>query len=208
MKTLKTLFATALTAIVLSTTVFATNAAARGTIIEIRTANPDIKKVVIKGNLKVFIVQSRAEWISLDEGDVNRVSIKQVGNTLTLGSSEKTPVTVTLYVKDVYRIDASNNSSVKTVGKFDVKYLQVMLRDNATARIKANTESLYTVTSDHANLELLGTTQKHIVKTNGIAIMNTEKFAALVTNHESADTETAMNLDTAGRRQVLKVALK
>lgn len=192
MKTLKTLFASALTAIVLSATVFASTAAARGTMIEIRSANPDIKKVIVKGNLKVFVVQSQSEWISLDEEDRDLVSIKQVGNTLTVGTLVDRPISITLYVKDIYRIDAANQACVKTIGKFNVKYLQVMLKDNATARIKADTRSIYTVINDKADLELLGTSEKHIIRAHSTATMNTERFAAVVTNHEQGETETAM----------------
>lgn len=201
MKTLKTLFSSAMIAIVLSATVFTSTAAARGTMIDIRSANPDIKKVVVTGNLKVFVVQSKSEWISLDEEDRDQVSIKQVGNTLTVGSSVKRPISITVYVKDIYRIDASQQACVKTIGKFNVKYLQVMLRDNATARIKANTLSIYTVVNDRADLELLGNSEKHIIKTQGTATMNTERFAALVTNHEQPDTETAMIKDTVGKKE-------
>ncbi|MCX2481652.1 DUF2807 domain-containing protein [Pedobacter sp. MC2016-15] len=201
MKTLKTLFSSAMIAIVLSATVLTSTAAARGTMIDIRSANPDIKKVVVTGNLKVFVVQSKSEWISLDEEDRDQVSIKQVGNTLTVGSSVKRPISITVYVKDIYRIDASQQACVKTIGKFNVKYLQVMLRDNATARIKANTLSIYTVVNDRADLELLGNSEKHIIKTQGTATMNTERFAALVTNHEQPDTETAMIKDTVGKKE-------
>jgi len=201
MKTLKTLFSSAMIAIVLSATVFTSTAAARGTMIDIRSANPDIKKVVVTGNLKVFVVQSKSEWISLDEEDRDQVSIKQVGNTLTVGSSVKRPISITVYVKDIYRIDASQQACVKTIGKFNVKYLQVMLRDNATARIKANTLSIYTVVNDRADLELLGNSEKHIIKAQGTATMNTERFAALVTNHEQPDTETAMIKDTVGKKE-------
>ncbi|CAM4095930.1 hypothetical protein SAMN06265348_103510 [Pedobacter westerhofensis] len=208
MKTLKTLLASAFTAIVLSATVLASTAAARGTTIDIRSANPDIKKVVVKGNLRVFVVQSNSEWISMDEEDRDQVSIKQVGNTLTVGTELKRPVSITVYVKDIYRIDASDQACVKTIGKFNVKYLQVMLSDNATARIKASTHSIYTVVHDQADLELLGTTEKHIIRTHGTATMNTERLAALVTSHEPADTETAMIKDATGKRQGSNSALK
>jgi hypothetical protein len=202
MKTLKTLLASALTAIVLSATVFASTAAARGTMIEIRSAaNPDIKKVVVKGNLKVFVVQGNSEWISLDEEDRDLISIQQIGNTLTVGSSVKRPLSITVYVKDIYRIDASGQACVKTIGKFNVKYLQVMLRDNATARIKANTKSIYTVVRDQADLELLGNAEKHIINSDATAKMNTERFAALITDHESSSTQTAMIKDTTGKNQ-------
>lgn len=208
MKTLKTLLASAFTAIVLSATVLASTAAARGTTIDIRSANPDIKKVVVKGNLRVFVVQSNSEWISMDEEDRDQVSIKQIGNTLTVGTEVKKPISITVYVKDIYRIDASDQACVKTIGKFNVKYLQVMLRDNATARIKASTHSIYTVVNDRADLELLGTTEKHIIRTHGTATMNTERLAALVTSHETSDTETAMIKDTTGKRQGSNSALK
>lgn len=208
MKTFKTLTASVLAAIVLSFTAFATAASAKSTMVKIYTTNPDIKKVVIRGNLKVSIVQGRSEWVSLDEEDKGAISIKQIGNTLTLSSSESRPISLTLYVKDIYRIDAANTATVRTVGNFNMKFLQVMLKDNATARIKANTSSIYTVINDHANLELLGTTQKHIAKSEGLAVLNTERFAALETNHESSTMETAMNLDTAGRKSVVKSALK
>lgn len=192
MKTLKTFLVSALTVIVLSATVFASTAAVRGTMIDIRSSNPDIKKVIVKGNLRVFVVQSKSEWISLEEDDRDLVSIKQVGNTLTVGSLANRPISITVYVKDIYRIDAADQACVKTIGKFNLKYLQIMLKDNATARIKADTYSLYTVIDDKANLELLGTSEKHIIKAHGAAIMNTERFAALVTSSEQPETETAM----------------
>ena len=199
MKTLKTLFASALTAIILSATVFASTAAA-SPLVAVHTSNLDIKKIKATGNVKVFVAQASSEWVSMDEENLPKVSLKQIGNTLTISSSERNPVSVTVYVKDIYRIEASDKAVVKTVGKFNVKYLQVLLKDNAIARVKASTESIYTVISDQANLELLGTTDKHIVKKNGIGIINTEKFAALTTHHEAVEVETAMNIEKANAK--------
>lgn len=193
MKTLKTLFTSALTAIVLTATVFASTAAA-SPVMAIHTSNLDIKKIKVTGNAKVFVVQGSSEWVSMDEENLDKVSLKQIGNTLTISSTERNPVSVTVYVKDIYRIEACDKAVVKTVGKFNVKYLQVLLKDNAIARVKANTQSIYTVISDQANLELLGTTDKHIVKKNGVGIINTEKFAALTTHQEAVEVETAMNV--------------
>jgi len=200
MKTLKTLFTSALTAIILSATVFASTAAA-SPVIAIHTSNLDIKKIKVTGNVKVFVVQGSSDWVSMDEENLPKVSLKQIGNTLTISSSESNPISVTVYVKDIYRIEASDKAVVRTVGKFNVKYLQVLLRDNAIARVKASTQSIYTVISDQANLELLGTTDKHIVKKNGIGNINTEKFAALTTHHEAVDVETAMNIEKASPKK-------
>lgn len=192
MKTLKTITASALTVIFLSATVFATTAAAEGITIETKAAKSDIKKVVVRGNLKVVIVQSKSEKVTIDENDQSDVRISQVGNTLTLASSVNRPVTLTVYVKDIFRIDAADKAIVNTSGSFNVKYLQVFLKDNATARVNANTESLYTLIDGKANLELLGKSEQHIMQTKGLASLNTEKFAALVTESLPSEAEIAM----------------
>jgi hypothetical protein len=193
MKTsLKNLVATALTAIVLSSSVFTSVAAENVKFSGMAHVNPEIKKVIVSGNVKVLLVQSNREWVSLDEDKMDKVSIKQVGHTLTLSSTEKEPVMLTVYVTDPYRIDASNNACVKTVGTFNVKHLQVMVKDNAVAYVKAKTESIYTVVNGNANLELGGSTANHIIKTDGIGKLNMENFAALKTDNMSHEIEVAM----------------
>lgn len=209
MKTLKTLLTVTMTAIVLSATAFSSSAAEKvEQLMGVSTANPEIKKVIVSGSARVFLVQSDNEWVSYDSDDAKKVSIKQVGNSLYINSTEKSPVTLTVYVKNPYRVDASNNAVVKTVGKFNVPYLQLMLKDNATARIKAKTESLYTVVDDHSNLELLGSTGSHVIKAHAMASLNTDKFAALTTSREPLDTEVAMNVDSTSSHRIIQRASK
>ena len=191
--TIKTVVSTALVAVVLSASAFTTVAAEKVKVMEMASINPAIKKIVIKGNVKVTLVQSYNEQVAMDEENFDKVSIKQIGYTLNISSESKTPVKVTVYVYDPYRIDASENACVTTVGRFNVKHLQVMVRDNAVASIKAKTESLYTVVNGNANLELRGSTANHIIKTDGLAILNTEGLAALKTDRVTSDTEVAMN---------------
>ncbi|WP_158798688.1 GIN domain-containing protein [Pedobacter sp. L105] len=184
MKTsLKTLFAAVMTALVLSSSVLTSVAAEKNRAFKVTTANDEIKKIIVTGNTKVYLVQSNTESVTMDENDIDKVSVKQIGNELHISSSEASPVAVTVYVKDIFRVDAANTSVVKTVGTFNLKYLQVILRDDAVARIKANTESLYTVTDGRGNLELLGSTAKYTLKTNGIAKLNTNKFDAKATTY-------------------------
>lgn len=190
--TIKTVVSTALVALVLSASAFTTVAAEKVKGLETLAFNQAIKKIVITGNVKVMLVQSYTEQVAMDESDFDKVSIKQLGYTLNLSSNESKPVTVTVYVSDPYRIDASNNASVSTIGKFSVKHLQVMLRDNAVASIKAKTESIYTVVNGHANLELKGSTANHIIKTDGLATLDTREFAALKTDRISNEGEVAM----------------
>ena len=184
MKTLfNTLSKSTLVAIILLASFFSINASAATVTADKGGASLDIKKVVVTGNTKVLIVQSANESVTVDELDLDKVSIKQVGHTLTINSSEFNPVTVTVYVKDIYRISASDQASVRTTGKFNVKYLQVILKDDASARIKAVTESLYTAIDDQAQLTLIGTADNHVYKLAASAKIDTDKFAASKTEN-------------------------
>lgn len=190
---MKTLFATVLksssVAIVLLASVFSLTASAATVTVDPGAVNPDIKKVIVTGNTKVLLVQNTKEYVTMDNLDLEKVSLKQVGNTLTISSSESSPVTVTVYVKDLYRIDAADKSNVSTSGNFNLTNLQVMLKDDAIARIKATTSSLYTVIDGRANLELIGTSDSHISKMAGVATIDTDKFAALKTEAITAGNE-------------------
>ncbi|MCX2483169.1 GIN domain-containing protein [Pedobacter sp. MR2016-24] len=192
---MKTLFATVLksgsVAIVLLVSVFSLTASAANVTADRGSFNPDIKKVIVTGNTKVLLVQNNKEYVTMDNLDLEKVSLKQVGNTLTISSSESNPVTVTVYAKDLYRIDAADQASVKTSGNFNLKNLQVMLKDDAKARIKATTASLYTVIDGRAKLELIGTSDSHISKMAGLATIDKDKFAALKTESINGENKEA-----------------
>lgn len=194
MKTsLKTKLTTTLTAIILLASFFSLTASAETVKVDIGSFNQEIKKLIVTGNTKVLLVQSYNEYVTMEDTYMDKVSVKQVGNTLTINSNESDPAIVTVYVRELYRIDASGSACVKTTGKFNLKFLQVMLRDDASARVKANTESLYTVINDRADLELIGTTDSHILRSDGVAKLNTTKFAALKTERITAQSAVALN---------------
>lgn len=180
--------------------VFSLKASAATVIADKGSSSADIKRVVATGNVKVILLQNANERVQLDDVDLDKVSIKQVGNTLTISSTEPDQVTVAVYVKDIYRIDASGKAMVRTAGKFNVKFLQVLLKDDAIARVKTSTESIYTVIDGNSKLELLGTTEKHIAKTNGLASINTDKFAALKTVDESISAGVAASTNKVAVR--------
>jgi len=161
------------------------------------SVNPDIKKVVVTGNTVVYLIQGKRDWVSVEGIAMDKVSIKQIGHTLTIHSSEADPVVLTVYVKDIYRIDASGQAKVSTTGNFNLQNLQVMLKDKATARVRATTESLYTAVGDNAKLELVGKTNRHIVKANGTDQLKMDKFAALDTQYLPGNVAVAVNRKTA-----------
>ena len=206
MKTsLKRLLTATLTVFVLSATVLHSTAEAKVKKLTMSATKVDIKKVIVTGNTKVILVQSSKEWVALEDDMMDKVAIRQEGDILRISSAEETPVTVVVYVKNPYRVDASNTSTVDTRGNFKLKYLQLILKDSAKACIKATTESLYTAINDQSKLELLGTTQSHFIKTGGIASLKMNEFAALETTREvSGDT---MALNNANAMNTKKVAI-
>lgn len=152
---------------------------------------PDIQRITIKGNTKVILVQGKRDFITMDESDMDKVSVKQIGNTLTLNSTEAYRIVVFVHIKDIYRIVVSDQAIVQTLGKLNLKNLQVLLKDEAQARVRAITESLYTAINDKASLELIGSTDLHMYESGCMDKINTKKFAALKTKNSYPTQKTA-----------------
>ncbi|SEA17114.1 GIN domain-containing protein [Pedobacter hartonius] len=161
------------------------------------TTNTDFKKIMVCGNTIVYFVQARKDQVTIDEGDPATVSIKQEGHKLTIFSDQKTPAIVTVYFKNIYRIDASDKVTVRSAGKINLENLQVLLRNDAKARIKTNTQSLYTVVDDGAKLELLGTTVQHISKIEERATLDVKNFTAQIIRQNQQDGIIARTADEA-----------
>jgi len=191
---MKTLLKLNFGALILLASLFSISASAATSAIEKNSTTTPIKKVVVTGNTKVIIIQNDRDMVKMDELDMDKVSVKQIGHTLTISSNEIIPITVMVYVRDIYRINASDRASVSTSGKFTVKNLQVILTDRATGRIKAYTESLYTAITHHAKLKLLGTSTNHDFKMAGLAQMNTDKFTALKSENITSPEEVTASL--------------
>lgn len=138
----------------------------------------DVKKITVTGNTIVYLVQSETDHVAIEQGDAQDITVKQIGHTLSIGSDTNEPAIVTVYFKDIYRVDASGNATVISVGKLDLAYLQILLKDKAEARIKADTRSLYTVTDGLSRLELIGTTLEHIVQTSEGSRLKVKNFLA------------------------------
>jgi hypothetical protein len=112
----------------------------------------------------------------------------QDGSTLKITSADNSQAKITVYVKSIYRVQASDDAVVKTDGKLDVKYLQVLLKGNAVAQISSKTESLYTVMEENADLKLTGATNNHILVMGSTPKLNLDRFAALKTEMSAPKT--------------------
>ncbi|EOR96126.1 hypothetical protein ADIARSV_0639 [Arcticibacter svalbardensis MN12-7] len=149
-------------------------------------ANPEktsIKKIIIKGNVKVFLIQRDKEAVVIkDTYDPNKTRVTTNGISLLINSDEKEPVTVVVYAKSPFRIDASNNSYVKTIGEFNLPYLQVFVNDNAKADINSITQSLYTRVNQLATLKISGISDEHFMVRSNNAKLKMDKLYCMKTS--------------------------
>ena len=182
MKTsIQTLAKSVVAAIVLSATIFTASASANETKPVKVSAPKNFSKVIVSGNVEVTLIQSGTESVSYADDNTGKVKVIQDGYDLKITSEDKSPAKIVVYVKNIYRVQASDNAVVKTNGQLDTKYLQLFLKGNATAEINSATESLYTVIEDKADLKLSGATQKHTLVMGKTQKLNLNKFAAAQT---------------------------
>ncbi|MGN7985924.1 GIN domain-containing protein [Pedobacter sp. 22226] len=189
MKTsIKTLIATSLTAIVLSSAVFTTSVSATEKEPVKISKIAAFKRISVKGNVELTIVQRNVAGVSYTDDNTGTAKIMQDGDNLKITSTSIEKTKLTVYVSDIYRIEASENAIVKTEGKLSTKYLQIFLKGNAHAEINTNTEGLYTVIADEADLKLSGSTDNHTLVMGNSQKLTIDRFAALKTNISSIET--------------------
>ncbi|WP_131538234.1 GIN domain-containing protein [Pedobacter nototheniae] len=204
MKTsIKTLFATALTAIVL-TSATAVNAAENNSSYTNITSVKNISKISISGNVKLILVQDAKESVQVyDSYYTKNALVQQQNGELRISSFNKETLTVIAHVNNISSIEASNNSSVSTSGTFNLLNLKVSLNDLATADINTNTVNLNTVVNNGASLKLSGSTESYTAVLGTIAKVNMNNFSAGDTNVST----TPVNTYNASRYDDLKVDL-
>lgn len=190
MKTLlKTLFASSL-ALVLSTSAVL-SVHATETIKPVHASKAlSFKRIKVKGNVELTIVQGKRTGISYADENTGEVKVMQSGDGLEITALDNSTAKLTIYVNDIYRIQAMDNAKVKTQGKINTQYLQVFLSGNASLDLNSQTEGLYTVIGDHADLILSGSTGDHMLVMGKEQKLTMDKFVA-------ANTKTSLNTENA-----------
>jgi hypothetical protein len=182
MKTLKTLFATVIIAITVCFSSFAAKAQLSA-----------IRKIIVKGNANIVLVQQEKESVKILETiDTAKSNVKMVGNTLMVNSTEVEPITVMVYVKDLFRIEAFDNANISVRGQLNLPYLQVLLHDNAKASVNIITKGVYSVIDDKSTLKLKGVSNQHIVYRSKISKIKMDDFACVSTTSNNIQNLVAL----------------
>lgn len=189
MKTsIKTLFAAALTLVVLSSSAFASTDVKNNNV-TVLTQVKNISKIEVKGNVEVILVQSPVESVKVYDSYYSKNAlVQQQDGVLRISSFQNETLSVVVYVRDLSSIEAGDNAQVKTYGKINFLSLAVKLSSNATADINASTISLYTSVKDNASLKLAGSTTDHYAVLSAQAKLNMGSFMAETSSVNSTAT--------------------
>jgi hypothetical protein len=195
MKTLtKTLFAAALTAVVLTSSAMTTFAAEPVKTVKTAPSVAGFNKIWVSGNVKIVLTQGDKEGvIGTYNYDSAKTSVLSKGQTLYINSMESSQVTLNITVKDLQRVEAYGQSVVVTSNNFDVKNLQLFLNQSATAKIKTTAESLYSVVKEDAVLRLNGTADQSTMIASNMKNVKLGDFASL--KSENYASEAIMTAD-------------
>ena len=188
-KSIKTKIILAIAVIFLSTAaVPAITLAANRRSIETVNLMP-FRKIVVKGNVEVILVQQNDIGINYASDNVGDAKVTQHGDQLNIMAKGSERTKILVYVNDIYRIQAEDDAMVNTVGKLKLEFLQIILHDNASAAIDSETSSLYTVVADNAQLVLGGATENHFLNKSDSSKVTFSKFAALKTSLNPLESE-------------------
>ena len=198
MKTsIKTLLATALSVLFLSATAFTTlaNDGVKGK--KVAATNMNVNMVVVSGPVDVYLIHSDHENIKIvsNHEEAPSLTITKKGAKLMIDGAENERVTMYVYLKDLKRIDASAQSTVRTQGDFNLDALQILLKDDAKANVNVNTKSLYTELKDQSALKLSGSTASHHLKKGSLAKIKMHEFNADKTEASSLTTAYAASIN-------------
>lgn len=183
---IKNLFATALTLVVLTGSAFASTTNPSAKKVTVLSQVKNINKIVVSGNVEVLLLQAPVESVKVYDGYYTKNALVQQENgELRISSFEKETLTVAVYVRELSTIELGDNSTVKTYGKVNFLSLDVVLNGSAKADIDANTVNLTTTVKDNAKLALSGSTTDLQVGLTAQAKVNMDHFKAESTSVNS-----------------------
>jgi hypothetical protein len=194
MKTLtKSLFAAALTAVLLSSSVLK-SVAAESILTEVASSSQSFKKIWVSGNVKIVLTQGdKQSVVGTFNYDSAKTSVLSKGQTLYINSMESSQVILNITVKDLQRVEAYGQSVIVTSNNFNVENLQIFLNQSATAKINTKATSLYTIVKDNARLKLNGSADESTMVASNMKNIRLNDFACLKSS--SYATEAIMTAD-------------
>ncbi|RZK41627.1 MAG: hypothetical protein EOO90_10610 [Pedobacter sp.] len=202
MKTsIKNLISTVLATVVLTSSAFAATDIQKSTnAVTVLNQVKNIKKLMVSGNVEVFIVQSPVESVKVyDTYYSKNALVQQEDGVLRISSYQKEKLQVAVYVNDISSIQASDNATVRTFGKVSFLSLDLILKDKASADMDLNTVSLYTSVRDNASLNLSGSSEDHTAVLSSMSKISMNHFTATTSSVSSINNKIVAKAVSAGQ---------
>ena len=186
MKTsIKSLIALTITAIVLTSSTLSVKAADPNQVTVLAQVKK-VNKINVSGNVDLILVQSADESVKVYDSYFSKNAlVQEKDGELRISSFNSEPLTVVVYVSNLSAITASDNSTIKTFGKFNALSLDVTLKDKASAVLNTNTINLYANLNGQSSLSLTGTTSEYNALMGNVATVSMAQFTASTTNIQS-----------------------
>lgn len=193
MKTsIKSLIALTITTLALTTATVNVKAAEANQV-TILSQVKKVNKISVSGNVELILVQSADESVKVYDSYFSKNAlVQQKDGELRISSFNKETLTVIAYVSNLSAISASDNSTVKTFGKFNTLSLDVTLSDEAKATLNTNTVSMYAQLNGKSNLSLTGSTSDYNAVMGSVASVSMSQFVANSTNIQSKSNTVAI----------------
>lgn len=191
MKTsIKTLIALTITTLALTLSTVNVQAADSNQI-TVLTEVKKVNKISVSGNVELILVQSADESVKVyDTYFSKNALVQQKNGELRISSFNKETLTVVVYVSNLSTLTASDNSTIKTFGKFNALSLDVNLNDKTTAILNTNTVNLHANLNGQSNLSLTGTSDEYSAIMGSFSTVNMSRFTANATNIQSKNNNT------------------
>lgn len=137
----------------------------------------NINKIVISGNVDVFLTQGNTENLKVYNHSKNAL-IEYENGILRVASQEKEKLAIELTVTNLAAIEASGNVAIRSMNQLSGIDLNINLKSGAKADLEARVVNFQSQLSDSSRLDLAGDAENQMVDLSGLAQVETSKFTA------------------------------
>lgn len=142
--------------------------------------SPDLKntkrisKIIVAGNVNVFLTQGIKEDIQFD--NQKHATLRYKNDVLYISSFGKQRISVSLTVTNLSAIVAGGNVIVRTMNELSSIDLDIQLKDNASAQIEAQAVNITSSLTGASKLELAGESENQHLNLSGESQFQANRF--------------------------------
>ena len=133
-----------------------------------------ISKIVVEGNVNVFLTQGIKEDIKVD--DNKHATVRFKNGVLYISSFEKQKLSVSLTVNNLSAIVAGGDANVRSMNELSTIDLEIQLKDNASAQIEAQAVNITSSLAGESKLELAGESENQHLNLSGESQFQANRF--------------------------------